>query len=149
MSPSGRIGLRIFSKFGLFEWKQVTWKQIGSLAACYALCTPLSNLSLAFNSVGFYQMLKILTTPYVAFVEATFYGAKFSTPIKASLGLVTIGVMLASVNDVEVRRGFPTAATTRVPLRYSFLARRGTPAAGCALVLALEGPTAGVGVFPP
>ena len=48
------------------------------------------------------QMMKILTTPYVAFVEATFYGATFTTPIKVSLGIVTVGVLLASVNDVEV-----------------------------------------------
>jgi hypothetical protein len=99
------IGLRIFSKFGLFELKPVTWTQILPLAACYALCTPLSNLSLAFNSVGFYQMMKILTTPYVAFVEATFYGAKFSNPIKLSLLIVTVGVLMASVTDVQVCGG--------------------------------------------
>jgi hypothetical protein len=101
----GSIGLRIFAKFGLFELKPVTTLQILSLAACYALCTPLSNLSLAFNSVGFYQMMKILTTPYVAVIESVFYGAKFTTPIKISLAIVTVGVLMASVNDVEVSCG--------------------------------------------
>jgi hypothetical protein len=100
-----RIGLRIFAAFGLFELKPVTVMQILPLAACYALCTPLSNLSLAFNSVGFYQMMKILTTPYVAVIESVFYGAKFTTPIKVSLGIVTLGVLMASVNDVEVGGG--------------------------------------------
>lgn len=90
------------AKFGLFEMKDLTVRQVLPLAACYALCTPLSNLSLAYNSIGFYQMMKILTTPYVALVEATFYGAKFSQPIIFSLILVTIGVLFASVNDVEV-----------------------------------------------
>jgi len=95
------IGLRIMAKFGLFEMKPLTALQVLPLAACYALCTPLSNLSLAFNSVGFYQMMKILTTPYVALVEWWFYGATFSDPIKFSLFLVTVGVIFASVNDVE------------------------------------------------
>jgi solute carrier family 35, member E3 len=90
------------AKFGLFEMKHITVRQVLPLAACYALCTPLSNLSLAFNSVGFYQMMKILTTPYVALVEALFYGSKFSKPIITSLIVVTIGVVFASVNDIEV-----------------------------------------------
>ena len=90
------------ARFGLFEMKDLTTRQVLPLAACYALCTPLSNLSLAFNSVGFYQMMKILTTPYVALIESTFYGAKFSNPIKLSLFIVTVGVIFASVNDIEV-----------------------------------------------
>ena len=63
------IGLRIMGKAGLFEMKKLSVLQVLPLAACYALCTPLSNLSLAFNSVGFYQMMKILTTPYVAVIH--------------------------------------------------------------------------------
>ena len=101
-----RFGLRIFARFGVFEWKDSSWRKVLPLAAAYALCTPLSNLSLAYNSVGFYQMLKILTTPYVALVEGMFYGATFSQPIKLSLLIVTIGVLLASVNDVEVSGNF-------------------------------------------
>jgi solute carrier family 35 protein E3 len=104
------VGLRVFAKFGVFELKGVEWKRVLPLAAAYALCTPLSNLSLAFNSVGFYQMLKILTTPYVALIEGLFYGASFSGPIKLSLAIVTIGVLLASVNDVEVRHLSPALA---------------------------------------
>lgn len=87
---------------GLFEAKPLSVMQVLPLAACYALCTPLSNLSLAFNSVGFYQMMKILTTPYVAIIQGMFYGVVFSSQIRLALAIVVVGVIFATVNDVEV-----------------------------------------------
>ena len=95
--------MRLFSRSGLFEVKHVAVRQIFPLAAAYALSTPLSNLSLSYNSVGFYQLMKILTTPYVATVETVFYGAHYTREVKVSLAVVTVGVLLASSHDVEVR----------------------------------------------
>ncbi len=94
--------MRVFSAFGLFEIKRVPTAAIFSLAVAYALSTPLSNLSLSYNSVGFYQLMKILTTPYVAFVESVFYGKHLSRPVQVSLAFVTVGVLMASSTDVEV-----------------------------------------------
>lgn len=96
------VGLRLFSKAGMFERKPLTTLQVLPLALCYSLCTPLSNMSLAYNSVGFYQMLKILTTAYVAMIQTVFYGVTFSTKIKGALAVVVVGVIFASVNDIEV-----------------------------------------------
>ncbi len=96
------VGLFFMEKAGLFTHKAITTMQVLPLAASYALCVPLSNLSLAYNSVGFYQMMKILTTPYVAIIETYFYGASFESQVKVSLVVVVIGVVMATVNDFEV-----------------------------------------------
>ena len=105
--------MRLFSRLGLFDVKDVPVRQILPLAAAYALSTPLSNLSLSYNSVGFYQLMKILTTPYVATVETLFYGAHYSREVKVSLAVVTVGVLLASSHDVEVSvRGSSSAVAS-------------------------------------
>ena len=97
--------MRLFSRVGLFEQKAVALRAVLPLAAAYALSTPLSNLSLSHNSVGFYQLMKIMTTPYVAIVETCVYGVHYTRPVQVSLALITVGVVLASTSDVQVRRG--------------------------------------------
>ena len=52
------IGLRIMASQGLFTPKPVPLMKVLPIAAAYALSIPLSNLSLAFNSVGMYQMVR-------------------------------------------------------------------------------------------
>ena len=83
------------------------------------------NLSLAFNSVGcalraslpgettlaltrpvarrrFYQMTKLAIIPFTVLLQTLFYGRSFSTPVKATLGVLLLGVAVATVNDVEL-----------------------------------------------
>eukprot|EP01024_Parvocaulis_polyphysoides_P064085 TRINITY_DN74331_c0_g1_i1.p2 TRINITY_DN74331_c0_g1~~TRINITY_DN74331_c0_g1_i1.p2 ORF type:complete len:197 (-),score=8.75 TRINITY_DN74331_c0_g1_i1:103-693(-) len=47
------------------------------------------NLSLMINSVGFYQMAKLLNIPFIAVVEFIFYGKKFSLEMLVSM-IITI-----------------------------------------------------------
>lgn len=52
------VGLDIMGKyFGVFKPKPVPLRDIAPIAVAYAFSIPLSNLSLAYNSVGFYQMV--------------------------------------------------------------------------------------------
>ena len=97
-----RLGLRVLASTGRFSLKSLRYRDILSLALCYGLCTPLSNLSLAHNSVGFYQLMKIMTTPYVAALEYYQQGATYSFRTLVALVVVVLGVLLASVNDVQV-----------------------------------------------
>ena len=54
------VGLDIMGKhFGVFKPKPVPVREIAPIAIAYAFSIPLSNLSLAYNSVGFYQMVRI------------------------------------------------------------------------------------------
>jgi solute carrier family 35 protein E3 len=96
------LGLRAAAACGLFDLKSLPFRQVLPIAACCALSTPLSNLSLSLNTIGFYQMMKILTTPYSVAIEMAFHGVQFSKSVLASLVLVTVGVAVATVNDINV-----------------------------------------------
>ena len=53
----------------------------------WGCCAGFLNLSLGFNSVGFYQMTKLAIIPCTVMLQGTFYGRKFSAPVKWSLGV--------------------------------------------------------------
>lgn len=60
------------------------------------------NYNLQLNSVGFYQMTKLLCIPLLVYIETAFYGKKYSGKVKLALVLVLLGVGIAAVSDVEV-----------------------------------------------
>jgi solute carrier family 35 protein E3 len=96
------FGLMICSRFGAFTPKSVSWKRLIKLSASFCGFVVLTNLSLQYNSVGFYQMAKVLTTPTVATIQTIFYGKQLSTPIIISLAVICIGVTITSVTDVQM-----------------------------------------------
>jgi len=61
------------------------------------------NLSLTYNSVGFYQVTKLVMIPVTLAINAIFYGVTTSTKIKLSLLLILGGVGVATVTDEELR----------------------------------------------
>lgn len=58
-----------------------------------------NNLSLQYNSVGFYQLMKVLTTPVVVVLQNAMYGVDLPLNLKLSLVPVCIGVAMATVSD--------------------------------------------------
>jgi solute carrier family 35 protein E3 len=60
------------------------------------------NLNLAHNSVGFYQLSKLACIPVTIGIEGAFYGKSVPTPIALTLIPITVGVGIATVNDVSV-----------------------------------------------
>lgn len=72
------------------------------LVVSWALCTPLSNGSLQQNSVGFYQMAKILTTPTVVLVNYLVYKELISWKQGGWLCGACIGVGLVTINDFSL-----------------------------------------------
>jgi solute carrier family 35 protein E3 len=51
------------------------------------------NLSLGFNSVGFYQMTKLAIIPCTVLIQTSFYGKMFSTRVKLALGVLLGGAV--------------------------------------------------------
>ncbi|WRX34270.1 hypothetical protein QQP08_026757 [Theobroma cacao] len=51
-----------------------------TLGLVMSLCTGLANVSLKYNSVGFYQMAKIAVTPTIVLLEYIWYKKKVSFP---------------------------------------------------------------------
>ena len=62
------------------------------------------NLSLQTNSVGFYQITKLLCIPATVFVQSVFYGMKFTWKVKVCLTVIVFGVGVVTVTDLELNR---------------------------------------------
>ncbi|KAI8462371.1 MAG: triose-phosphate transporter family-domain-containing protein [Monoraphidium minutum] len=60
------------------------------------------NISLLVNSVGFYQIAKLLIIPFVAVMEMVWFQRRFTPPVAASMVTVAVGVAIVTVADVSV-----------------------------------------------
>ena len=60
------------------------------------------NFNLGANSIGFYQMSKLVCVPYMVFHKMVFKHQKFSTFELVSLFVLISGVALFSISDIEI-----------------------------------------------
>ncbi|KAK4783677.1 hypothetical protein SAY86_008051 [Trapa natans] len=68
------------------------------------------NVSLMWNSVGFYQIAKLSMIPVSCFLEVVLDKVRYSRDTKLSIGLVLLGVGVCTVTDVSVNfKGFVSA----------------------------------------
>ncbi|KAE8669723.1 Nucleotide-sugar transporter family protein isoform 3 [Hibiscus syriacus] len=68
------------------------------------------NVSLMWNSVGFYQIAKLNMIPVSCFLEVIFNKVHYSRDTKLSIVLVLLGVVVCTVTDVSVNiKGFVAA----------------------------------------
>ncbi|KAL9239600.1 hypothetical protein vseg_013909 [Gypsophila vaccaria] len=69
------------------------------------------NVSLMWNSVGFYQIAKLSMIPVLCLFEIVFDNIRYSRDTKLSIVLVLMGVGVCTVTDVSVNtRGFIAAS---------------------------------------
>ncbi|CAI0428608.1 unnamed protein product [Linum tenue] len=68
------------------------------------------NVSLMWNSVGFYQIAKLTMIPVSCFLEVVLDNMRYSRDTKLSIGVVLLGVGVCTVTDVSVNtKGFLAA----------------------------------------
>ncbi|KAL5708347.1 UDP-rhamnose/UDP-galactose transporter 6 [Ranunculus cassubicifolius] len=68
------------------------------------------NVSLMWNSVGFYQIAKLSMIPVCCFLEVVLDKVRYSRDTKLSIALVLLGVGVCTVTDVSVNgKGFLSA----------------------------------------
>lgn len=72
------------------------------------------NVSLMWNSVGFYQIAKLCMIPVSCLLEVIFDKIRYSRDTKLSIFLVLIGVAVCTVTDVSVNAKGLIAATIAV-----------------------------------
>lgn len=60
------------------------------------------NKNLKYNSVGFYQLSKLCTIPFLVIYDLITEGKKTSVQTQISLAAIVIGISLFSVNDIEL-----------------------------------------------
>ncbi|XXG80073.1 hypothetical protein AAC387_Pa09g1019 [Persea americana] len=81
--------------------KTTPFSSLFSLGAVMSLSTGLANISLKHNSVGFYQMAKIAVTPTIVIAEFILFRKKVSFKKVLALTVVSIGVAVATVTDLQ------------------------------------------------
>lgn len=81
----------------------LSWKVTLYFALVANVSIASLNLSLLVNSVGFYQIAKLLIIPFVCLVELFWFGRRFTVPVVASILLVILGVAVVTVTDVSVQ----------------------------------------------
>ncbi|KAK4277739.1 hypothetical protein QN277_015690 [Acacia crassicarpa] len=94
--------LHVALKLRFFEHKPFEKKAVMGFGILNGISIGLLNLSLGFNSVGFYQMTKLAIIPCTVFLETLFLGKKFSKSIQLSLTILLVGVGIATVTDLQL-----------------------------------------------
>ena len=70
---------------------------------CFVLSLIGGQFSLMLNSVGFYQVSKLMMIPTSCVFEFFLQGRRFSPPMLACIALLLFGVGLTTVSDVSMR----------------------------------------------
>ncbi|KAL0533505.1 hypothetical protein IC582_027537 [Cucumis melo] len=86
----------------LFEHKPFDARAVMGFGILNGISIGLLNLSLGFNSVGFYQMTKLAIIPCTVLLETLFFRKKFSKSIQFSLMILLLGVGIATVTDLQL-----------------------------------------------
>ncbi|KAF8779132.1 hypothetical protein HU200_002805 [Digitaria exilis] len=81
--------------------KSTPFSSLFALGAVMSFSTGLANISLKHNSVGFYQMAKIAVTPTIVVAEFVLFQKKVSFRKVITLVVVSFGVAVATVTDLE------------------------------------------------
>ena len=96
------VALRFAARAKFFEPKPIEKKALVKFAALNGVSVAFLNLSLGFNSVGFYQMTKLAIIPCTVGIQTAFYAKRFSREVKTSLAVLLLGVAAATVTDVRL-----------------------------------------------
>jgi solute carrier family 35 protein E3 len=97
------ILLEIFAFFGAVRrCDQVTFRHRFTLAFLVMTSIVSMNFNLAANSIGFYQMSKLCTIPYMIVYNLVRRRQRYAAGEYVSLGVLLIGVGMFSISDVEV-----------------------------------------------
>ncbi|XP_050414434.1 solute carrier family 35 member E3 isoform X2 [Patella vulgata] len=95
------VGLVICKHLNLFQPKSLPLLDMLPLALSFCGFVVFTNLSLGFNTVGTYQLIKAMTTPCIIMIQTNFYAKRFSYKILGTLIPITVGVIFNSYNDVK------------------------------------------------
>ena len=93
---------RLFLRLGLYSYKHADWNKLVIQAGGTVMSVAFMNLNLAYNSVGFYQLSKLVCIPATIILQYFLSGKTVSTAVQQSLVVIMIGVGVATVSDVEL-----------------------------------------------
>eukprot|EP01026_Neomeris_dumetosa_P027819 TRINITY_DN2257_c0_g1_i4.p2 TRINITY_DN2257_c0_g1~~TRINITY_DN2257_c0_g1_i4.p2 ORF type:complete len:357 (-),score=25.71 TRINITY_DN2257_c0_g1_i4:557-1627(-) len=82
---------------------KASWIDIAMFVGVSCLSLISLNLSLLVNTVGFYQIAKLLIVPFNCMIEAIFLGRRFSLLLIGAIAMVVFGVGIVTVTDFTIR----------------------------------------------
>eukprot|EP00062_Callorhinchus_milii_P019187 gi/632973445/ref/XP_007903158.1/ PREDICTED: solute carrier family 35 member E3 [Callorhinchus milii] len=95
------VGLYACQLLDIFCPKSLRPTKVLLLALSFCGFVVFTNLSLQNNTIGTYQLAKVMTTPVIIVIQSVYYKKTFSTKIKLTLIPITLGVVLNSYYDVK------------------------------------------------
>ena len=95
------IGLKICNILNIFQSRSLRLRSVLPLSISFCGFVVLANLSLQWNSIGTYQLIKVLTTPCIMLIQTTFYGKTYSKSVLLTLIPITLGIFLNSYYDIK------------------------------------------------
>jgi solute carrier family 35 protein E3 len=96
------LATRIMRMMGYLKYKDLDYSGVLPVAITSLLSVMFSNLNLSFNSVGFYQITKLMCIPVTLFIQSTFFQTSTSTAVKLTLVPLLLGIGIATVYDVSI-----------------------------------------------
>lgn len=93
--------LFVMQSLGKFEPKFIGIMEIMPLCLVFCGNVIFPNLSLAFSTIAFYQIVRILVTPATAILNNILYGIKISKDQILSTALICFGVFLTSSSGLS------------------------------------------------
>lgn len=96
------LGMLAMAAGGMFTVKKLPITKSAPVAAAYVGFIVFNNLSIKYNTVGFYQIAKIMITPVVVVIEYFAYGKTVSREKGFAIGLLMFGITVATVSDSQV-----------------------------------------------
>ena len=84
------VGMQLCRLFGVFTFKRLPLTDMFPISLTFCGFVVFTNLSLEYNTVGTYQIIKTLTTPFIISLQTFCYGRSFSTNVKLTLVSLTV-----------------------------------------------------------
>ncbi|CAM4769553.1 unnamed protein product [Rotaria magnacalcarata] len=86
----------------LFTYVKLPIFNMIPVSICFGGFIAFSNLSLQYNTVGTYQLIKLQVTPTVMIISWLFFKAHYSLPIVISFIPVFIGTLISTYYDLQL-----------------------------------------------
>ena len=109
-------------RFGFFELKRGKVLEMLPLAAAMCLNVILQNFSLAYSSVPFYQICRVLLTPTVAAINFFVYQKTLPRTAIYALVPICVGVGMATYFDALSHEGDDSKKTSSQGVMFAFSA---------------------------
>lgn len=85
----------------IFTYTKLPILKMIPVSACFGGFIAFSNLSLQYNTVGTYQLIKLQVTPSVMIISHFYYKAHYPLPIVLSFVPVFLGTLISTYYDLQ------------------------------------------------